>query len=429
MKKKHLLFAAFLILSTSVLNAQNWTQLTPPYNYIITSCWMDESSPNNGWFSGWRLAGADPVSYGYKTTDGGGSFSYLTFSYYFWLAQDVYFTNSNNGIMVGGGIIQTVDGGGNWNLVVDNISMMGWMYDVMFADANNGYAVGQTYDNSYTSYWGVIYKTTNGGGSWTNSTITYETQNQNTELRAVHSTGAGIIYAGGLNTMGSNSLFKSTDDGNTWSALNFFNDVNSLCFTSTDTGYAATNLGIFKTTDAGLTWNNILPTTQPLFSINIKNEIGFAVGKNGLIYNTSDRGLSWTLMTSPVTTQDLLRVFVVSNALAYAVGTSGTILKYEVITGGIEEESVSPKEFTLSQNYPNPFNPATTISFSIPSTAFSSLKVYDIIGNEVATLINEEKPAGDYTVQFNASNLSSGVYFYRIQAGSFIGTRKMILMK
>ena len=100
--------------------------------------------------------------------------------------------------MVGGGIIQTVDGGGNWNLVVDNISMMGWMYDVMFADANNGYAVGQTYDNSYTSYWGVIYKTTNGGGSWSNSTITYETQNQNTELRAVHSTGAGIIYAGGL---------------------------------------------------------------------------------------------------------------------------------------------------------------------------------------------------------------------------------------
>ena len=357
------LLSSFLLFSLSAIKAQNWIQLNPPYSYIITSCWIDESSPNNGWFSGWRLAGADPVSYGYRTTDGGSSFSYLTFSYYFWLAQDVYFTNSNNGIMVGGGIIQTVNGGDTWNLVVDNISMAGWMYDVMFSDANNGYSIGQTWDNSYTSYWGVIYKTTNGGGSWTNSTITYETQNQNTEFRAVYSTGAGIIYVGGLNTVGSNSLFKSTDDGTTWSALNFFNDVNSLFFTSVDTGYVATNLGIFKTTDAGLTWNNILPTTQALFSINIKNEIGFAVGAGGQIYNTTDRGLNWTLMTSPITNQDLLRVFVVSNSLAYAVGTSGTIIKYEVLTGGIEEETISLKEFTLSQNYPNPFNPSTRIKY------------------------------------------------------------------
>lgn len=430
MKKKQLILVIFLILIASVLKAQNWTQLTPPYNYIINSCWIDETSPNNGWFSGWRLAGADPVSYGYRTTDGGSSFSYVTFSYYFWLAQDVYFTNSNNGIMVGGGIIQTVNGGDTWNLVVDNISMAGWMYDVMFSDANNGYSVGQTYDNSYTSYWGVIYKTTDGGGSWSNSTITYETQNQNTEFRAVHSTGTGIIYAGGLNTMGSNSLFKSTDDGNTWSALNFFNDVNSLWFASVDTGYAATNLGIFKTTDAGLTWNNILPTTQTLFSINIKNEVGFAVGASGLIYSTTDRGLNWTLMTSPVTNQDLLRVFVVSNALTYAVGTSGTILKYTVITGGIEEESVSPKEFTLSQNYPNPFNPNTVINFSVPEeNTLVTLKVYNSLGEQVGTLINQVVPAGNHRVNFDARGLASGVYFYTLTAGNFVDSKKMVVMK
>jgi photosystem II stability/assembly factor-like uncharacterized protein len=229
--------------------------------------------------------------------------------------------------------------------------------------------------------------------------------------------------------MGSNSLFKSTDDGTTWSALNFFNDVNSLWFASVDTGYAATNLGIFKTTDAGLTWNNILPTAQTLFSINIKNEVGFAVGASGLIYITSNRGLNWTLMTSPVTTQDLLRVFVVSNTLAYAVGTSGTILKCEVITGGIEEESVSPKEFTLSQNYPNPFNPVTNIIFRIADFGFVSLRIYDLLGNEVATLLNEEKPAGNYELQFDASNLSSGVYLYRLSAGNFTEIKKMVLLK
>ncbi|MGB5288573.1 MAG: T9SS type A sorting domain-containing protein, partial [Ignavibacteriaceae bacterium] len=80
-------------------------------------------------------------------------------------------------------------------------------------------------------------------------------------------------------------------------------------------------------------------------------------------------------------------------------------------------------------NYPNPFNPSTSIHFSIPSSEFVTLKVFDMLGNEVATIINEEKPAGSYQVEFNASQLSSGIYFYTINAGSFIETRKMILLK
>ena len=120
-------------------------------------------------------------------------------------------------------------------------------------------------------------------------------------------------------------------------------------------------------------------------------------------------------MTSPVTTQDLLRVFVVSNALAYAVGTSGTISKYEVITGEIGEEVISPKEFSLNQNYPNPFNRTTTIVYSIPKLSFVTLKVYDVLGNEIATLVNDEKPVGSYQVSFDASDLSSGVYFYTLK--------------
>jgi hypothetical protein len=95
----------------------------------------------------------------------------------------------------------------------------------------------------------------------------------------------------------------------------------------------------------------------------------------------------------------------------------------------IEVEVSSPEEFTLEQNYPNPFNPATTISFSIPSGAVTSLKVYDIIGNEVATLVDEEKHAGVYEINFNASALSSGVYFYQLTAGGFIQTQKMVLLK
>ena len=86
-------------------------------------------------------------------------------------------------------------------------------------------------------------------------------------------------------------------------------------------------------------------------------------------------------------------------------------------------------EFSLEQNYPNPFNPTTSIQYAIGSRQFVTLKVYDVLGNTVATLVNEEKPAGTYEVKFDASNLSSGIYFYKLQAGSFIKTKKMILLR
>jgi hypothetical protein len=85
--------------------------------------------------------------------------------------------------------------------------------------------------------------------------------------------------------------------------------------------------------------------------------------------------------------------------------------------------------FSLHQNYPNPFNPSTTIQYQIPELSFVTIEVYDVLGTEIATLLNEEKPAGNYEVEFDGSGLPSGIYFYRLQAGSFIETKKMILMK
>ncbi len=88
-----------------------------------------------------------------------------------------------------------------------------------------------------------------------------------------------------------------------------------------------------------------------------------------------------------------------------------------------------PTEFSLEQNYPNPFNPTTTIKFQIPGLSFVTLKIYDVLGNEVATLVNEEKPVGSYEIQFDASNHSSGIYFYKLHAGDFAETKKMLLLK
>lgn len=112
-----------------------------------------------------------------------------------------------------------------------------------------------------------------------------------------------------------------------------------------------------------------------------------------------------------------------------------TKLTDEVVS--VENEELVLQSFILDQNYPNPFNPSTTIRFTIPfviasetkQSQFVTLKVYDVLGNEVATLSNEEKPAGRYEVNFDASGLSSGIYFYKLQAGNFVETKKLVLMK
>ena len=139
-----------------------------------------------------------------------------------------------------------------------------------------------------------------------------------------------------------------------------------------------------------------------------------------------------------------LRIASDTNGNSYITGSFTGLLTIgnDIITGGdfiakisntvlgiTTEKPTIPNYFNISQNYPNPFNPTTTISFLIPRTEFVSLKVYDLLGREVATLVNEEKLPGHYEVEFNGMNLPSGVYFYRLQAGNFSQTKKLLLLK
>ncbi len=117
--------------------------------------------------------------------------------------------------------------------------------------------------------------------------------------------------------------------------------------------------------------------------------------------------------------------------LINAVPLTGAIIngvRYGIISD-VENSFNRADKFMLLQNYPNPFNPTTTISYSIPKRGLVQLKVYDILGKEVATLVNEEKPAGKYSVKFNGSNLPSGVYFYNLRINNFVQSRKMILLR
>ncbi|HEX2788362.1 MAG TPA: T9SS type A sorting domain-containing protein [Ignavibacteria bacterium] len=115
-------------------------------------------------------------------------------------------------------------------------------------------------------------------------------------------------------------------------------------------------------------------------------------------------------------------------------GTAGSQGNFSVVqltslVTGIHTEPGIPAEYSLKQNYPNPFNPATTINFAVPTNQFVTLKVFDKLGREIATLVNEMKTAGNHYVNFFADDLASGIYFYKIQAGDFTETKKMMLIK
>jgi len=112
------------------------------------------------------------------------------------------------------------------------------------------------------------------------------------------------------------------------------------------------------------------------------------------------------------------------------VAVSGMSTRVTRVVVGVEEPATDiPKKFELAQNYPNPFNPSTIIKYSVPENGFVRLSVYNLIGEEVSILVNEMIDAGFYEVTFNAAGLPSAIYFYRLQAGSFVETKKMVLMK
>jgi len=206
----------------------------------------------------------------------------------------------------------------------------------------------------------------------------------------------------------------------------------------------ATNITplVLRSMDQGLTWKQFAPAdylSASATSIAINQGPNFGV----FLYSTNG-GKDWQYSVPVV---DMLLDEVTSIAVfkkpdddsGYVfIGTAGTgvwVYKYSTLTGITEEKNI-PGQFSLFQNYPNPFNPTTHFGFRIAdfpagggAGVFVSLKIYDVLGNEVAVLVNEEKSPGKYETEFNAGGLSSGIYFYRLQAGSFSDTKKLILLK
>ena len=216
-----------------------------------------------------------------------------------------------------------------------------------------------------------------------------------------------------------------------------------------DTIYAGGLGFIWVTTDGGNVWNTTSlesPGTKitalavdPVWT-NIVYAGGVHADNSFAFFFSKDAGQNWTDVSATIT-EILAGVSSIAvahigvgtdSSRTYAfIGTLGTgvwMFSTDNITS-VENPESSPESFQLYQNYPNPFNPTTKIKYRIANRGFVSLKVYDVLGNEVSTLVDEEKPAGNYEVEFNASKLTSGVYFYRIQAEGFTATKKLIIIR
>ena len=158
------------------------------------------------------------------------------------------------------------------------------------------------------------------------------------------------------------------------------------------------------------------------------------MGANGIIKRSTNNGLTWVTTPTSVTGLTHFDFVHAGNIIyGYAVSSNGSVIKLIdtllILTSNNNHNSEVPKEFSLSQNYPNPFNPSTVIGFKLAVNSFASLKVYDLLGREAATLVNENLKAGTYEFDFDGNKLSSGVYYYKLATGSFVETKKMILIK
>ncbi|MBK8984236.1 MAG: T9SS type A sorting domain-containing protein [Ignavibacteria bacterium] len=302
-----------------------------------------------------------------------------------------------------------------------------------FVDEQTGYMFGRSYE------FGLIYKTSDGGETWQTmmDLYAYEPLQLDAEM---------FDENNGVSVGSGNSFFFTTDGWENYTHRPIVSAGvawESIGFANLQVGWVGSFYGLVAhTTDGGLTWTDVyLPgvtNAHIIQAIDAKSEnevyILAAAPDETLVYQSFDGGQTWQVsapgLQSPDFRSPTYNFFVTDGGDIWTVGYLGFMLaRQEATPVGLTSEVTAPSEFSLEQNYPNPFNPVTAINYSIPNSSFVSLTVYNIIGQKVAELVNEFVRAGTHKVSFNASEFSSGVFFYQLNAGSFTNTKKMLLIK
>ena len=409
-----LIFYLIIFIPLLSLNAQTWQQQVSGIgNSLISVFFLDE-------FNGWAVGSYGAIIH---TTDGGENWNQQTSG----TNKDlncVYFIDASTGWTCGyqGTILKTTDGGNSWS--PQNSFTVYNLLSIDFVTASTGWVVG---------IGGTILKTTNGGTNWTHQNSPFSEYISDVDFVDSLYGWAATFASGATET----NIIKTTDGGDFWELVTVPMLIPfpmfSVDFIDRNSGWVVGYLEIiYKSIDGGNNWFEQQSYTSEtvLYSVSFADEYnGWTVGSGGQIDHTSDGGNLWETQSSG-TINILWDVYFVNPTTGWIVGDNGLILKYTIPVSVDDNESDSaPNKFALEQNYPNPFNPTTTIEYSIPESGNVKLEVYNSLGEEVATLVNKFEEAGNYELTFNASKLSSGIYYYRIECENFVQVRKMVLIR
>ena len=378
-------------------------------------------------------------------------------------------------------ILKTTNGGATWIKLKEYYGSFE-LIGIYFQNENTGIAVGGMYIGGNNK--GAIFRTTNGGTTWDSTAINKICFRK---LCFINSTTG---FAGGWKSAPVLPLFKTTNGGINWVQVNnvpFLDAVTAISFINENTGWAAGDSldvqGVIKTTNGGINW---FKTTNfsgqfhgQIFSSTFINEnTGWLTGVRffptwtGLIMKTTDGGFNWAFQENHCY-NEVYEIFFINENTGW-VGSDGPLMQkttnggvnwniqpipaqswchgvkfidantgwsvsgmgdilYTVNGGGtVFVQNIStevPLYYVLNQNYPNPFNPSTKIRYSIVKSGFVKLVVFDALGREVETLVNQSQQAGTYEASFTSANYPSGVYFYKLTTGDFSSVKKMVLLK
>ena len=389
----------------------------------------------------------------------------------------------NNNPNLNSGLYYSSDGGSNWTQLDSSLgegAILGLERDIN----NTMYIIKCPCQAGNV---GTLYKTTNNGQSWEPFN---NISNNRIRWVGISPFNTNDIYAidGGI----INNLYRSTDAGENWKVIGSFpadshgNRVAiALDLLHDSTLYAGVSTSLlgeffYKSTDKGDNWffvstppavaleiytDYFIPDRIYLMSKYVSNNSGLnwfeadsGSNMNGyylsfyqdrqtskLLYKLRTDGLYesrndtfyWNRLEDsenlplelPTEIRNFKNIAIDKISRKIYLGTSNGIYRKSVLTNILKEENLGIEEFILEQNFPNPFNPRTTINYHMEASAYVTLKVYDLLGNELAVLVDKDQQAGDYAVEFNASRLPSEIYFYKLQAGSFVETKKMVLLK
>lgn len=425
-----------------IITTTQWSDQWVRNSHGNDACLFSLSFPDN--LNGWAVGSAAYSNSGFgggstiiHTTDGGQIWN-EQFSGIQVVWKSICFVNSDDGWAVGsdypalnnlgGCIIYSPNGGADWS--IQNTDLNHFYNDVFFLDEYNGWTVGYYYE--YPDSEGILLSTSDGGAIWQQQALAF-----NNQLNAVHF--PDLVHGWVVGQQG--AIYNTMDGGINWHEQQSYTDMNlvSVHFTDTLNGWVVgRNLYsdgiILHTTDGGNTWQEVDSIDNSFSSIYFRDvDNGLIAGSGGTILVTNNGGDTWQLQESG-TGEDLNAVYMTENGNGYAAGKWGTVLHSSSLVVSTEKPKNQNLNFKI-QVYPNPSCGISDIRYRVPVGSPQSavrskvtLSIYDIHGQKVSTLVNENQPAGEYSVRFDGSDLPAGVYIISLQAGDLIQTKKMLMI-